>query len=86
MDNVLIDGKKIAQDFERYRKIIQTLQGDVPIQTLCLPSRTEKILIRSGCLRVYDVINMDLTKIKGLGNSGRAFLASRLNEFLSVSL
>ena len=86
MDDVLIDGRKIAQDLERYRKIIVCLQGDSPIQALCLPKAIENKLLRSGCLRIFDVINTDLTKIKGLGDRRRAFLTSRINEFLSISL
>ena len=86
MEDVFIDGRKIAQDMERYRKIICLLQGDLPIQSLCLPKNIENKLLKNGCFRVFDVIDFDLTKIKGLGPNRRAFLSSRLNEFMSISL
>ncbi len=83
---VYIDGRKIAEDLERYRKIMVYLQGDLPIKSLCLPKVIENKLIGMGCLRVYDVIDMDLAKVKGLGSRRRALLSSTINEFLSISL
>jgi len=84
-NDVLIDGRKIAQDLERYRKIMMCLQGDSPIQVLCLPKQLENKLILSGCLRIYDMIDLDFSKIKGIGKIRGAFLRSCLNEFLSIS-
>lgn len=84
MDEVLIDGNKIKKDFQRYRKVMSCIQADIPIQVLCLPKTIENILIRSGCLRVYDMIDLDFSEIKGIGPTRRILLSSRLDQFLSV--
>ena len=72
--------------FERYRKSLVYLQADIPIQALCLPKEIENILLRSGCLRIFDVFDRDLSEIKGLGDRRLTLLTSRLDEFLAVGL
>jgi len=79
---VYIKGDEIAQSVLRYRTIMTKMEADVPIQSLCLPRIIENILMRMGCLRVYDVIDLDLAKIKGLGEVRRALLRARIDEFL----
>ena len=79
---VYIKGEEITQSISRYRNIMSKLEADVPIQTLCLPRIIENILLSMGCLRVYDVIDLDLAKIKGLGDTRRALLRSRIDQFL----
>jgi len=78
--------ENFKKDLAHYRKTICYLEGNVPIQVLCLPTVIEKSLINDGCLRVYDLINRDLGKIKGLGKGRLRLLASRLDEFFTVSI
>lgn len=82
-----IDEKiKFDADLSHYRKVLCYMEANVPIQVLCLPSAIEKSLINDGCVRVYDLINRDLAKIKGIGNTRLALLRSRLDEFFTISL
>lgn len=69
----------------KYDQLMNYMSADLPIESLCLPKQIEKILITNGFLRVYDILNTDLIKVKGLGKSRINLLTSRLNEFLSVS-
>ncbi len=78
--------KRIRGDFEHYKKTVSYLGGNVPIQCLCLPVVIENALIADGCLRVYDLFNRDLTKIKGIGKTRVELLTARLDEFFSVCL
>ncbi len=81
---VVVRRDLIKKEFERYENIMKYLECDVPIQVLCLPKVIEKCLLDAGCLRVFDMINRDLAKIKGIGNTRRTLLRSRLNEFFPV--
>ncbi len=80
------DDLRLKEDMAHYRRTISYLEANVPIQVLCLPKVIEKALINEGCLRVYDLINRDLGKIKGLGSGRLDLLASRLDEFFTVSI
>ncbi len=75
---------ELRKQMEHYRNCLQFLGSNVPIQVLCLPKSLENLLLRSGCLRVYDMINLDLAKIKGLGGKSLSLLRSRLDEFFSI--
>lgn len=77
---------RLKEDLSHYRNVMYFLGANVPIETLCLPKTIESILIDDGCVRVYDLINRDFTKIKGLGTKRLALLTSRLDEFLTISL
>lgn len=81
-----LDNKKdiLKNNFIRYRKILKYMEADVPIQCLCLPKIIENKLIGAGCLRVYDVFDLDFSKIKGLGISRQAIISSSLDQFLSM--
>lgn len=78
--------EKFKKDLNHYRKTLCYLEGNVPIQVLCLPKVLENALLRDGCLRIYDLFNRDLTKIKGIGKNRISLLTSRLDEFLTVSI
>lgn len=82
-DVVSSDFKK---DLAHYRKTLCYMEANVPIQVLCLPKVVENALIADGCIRVYDLISRDLTKIKGIGRTRIGDLTSRLDEFFTVSL
>ena len=74
------------KDFAHYRKCVMYMEANAPIGVLCLPKVIETILLREGYDRIYTLIGTDLAKIKGLGETRRELLTSRLDEFLSVSL
>lgn len=83
-----IEMKKIKEEIAKrlinYRNTIDIMAADAPIQVLCLPDIIQNILIDNGFHRVYDIINVDLTEIKGLGAVRIRKLTSCLNEFLSM--
>lgn len=83
-----IEMKKIREEVAKrlinYRKTIDIMAADAPIQVLCLPETIESILLDNGFLRVYDIINVDFTEIKGLGVARIRKLTACLNEFLSM--
>lgn len=76
--------KKIIESLQNYRKIILRMSADVPIGVLCLPKTTEKILVKNGLLRVYDLLDVDLTEIKGIGMIRGRDLATSLEKFFSM--
>ena len=76
--------EELLQKFEDYRITINYMAADAPISILCLQSSTEKILIDNGFLRVYDIFNVDFTKIKGLGVVRIRDLTTRIDQFLSM--
>ena len=84
VNEVIVRRDLIKKEFERYEKVMKFLECDVPIQVLCLPKVIEKCLLNAGCLRVFDMIDRDLAKIKGLGKARRALLRTRLNEFFPI--
>lgn len=85
-DDFIIDSEKVKLELARYRQLMCYMGANVPIEALCLPKSIENILIRAGCVRVYDMINTDLTEIKGLGKTRINFLTARLDEFFTVSI
>lgn len=91
-DNVIIndkDMKKVKKELlkgvKNYHKIMAFMAADAPIGILCLPKDIETILCKEGCLRVYDLLNRDLTKIKGIGKRRIGQLTSRLDQFFAMS-
>jgi len=81
---VIVRRDLIKKEFERYEKVMKYLECDLPIQVLCLPKVIENCLLNAGCLRIFDMIDRDLSEIKGLGKSRRALLSSRLNELFPM--
>ncbi len=76
--------EELAKSFSEYRKTMKFLSADAPIEILCLPKTIENILIDSGCLRIYDVFDLDFTKVKGLGTVRVRELTTRLDQFFSM--
>lgn len=76
--------KRLMESFSNYNKFIQLCSCDAPLGVLCLPKDIETILLREGYTRVYDLLNANLTKIKGLGKVRCYRLAACLDKFLSV--
>lgn len=86
IDEIKKEQERLKEDIAHYRRVMQVLGSNVPIQTMCLPKEIEVILIKSGYERVCDLFGCDLTKIKGLGEKRVALLASRLDEFFSICI
>lgn len=76
----------LKKDLAHWRKLLAYMGANVPIQVLCLPKPIEKSLLSCGILRVYDLIDRDLTEIKGIGVARADLLASRLDEFFTVGI
>lgn len=76
--------ENLLQNLKEYKKKMSYMTSDAPIAILCLPKEIERILSDSGCLRVYDLLDRDFTKIEGLGESGIRKLTTRFNEFISM--
>lgn len=76
--------KEMGASIKQYKKTMSYMAGDAPIGVLGLPKCIETILTNQGFLRVYDLLDTDLIKIKGIGKSRVQRLASSLNEFLPI--
>lgn len=76
--------KKLTDSLENYRKLMSCMVGDMPIGCLCLPKVTEDLLVKRGFLRVYDLFDCDLTKIKGIGKVRLRDLTTSLDQFVSM--
>lgn len=89
-DNFEIDLKmkklkeEVLKSFNDYRKTLDFMAADAPISVLMLPTAVESKLKSVGCLRIYHLLNMDLTKIEGLNDIRIRDLTSRLDQFLSM--
>lgn len=76
--------EEVLNKLREYRKTIAFMYADAPITILCLPAIIEKSLLDHGCLRLYDLFDIDFTKVKGLGSTRIRYLTSRLDEFFSI--
>lgn len=76
---------RIKKDFlsslNNYKKFLETLSLDAPIEVLCLPENIRKILIRNKIFRVSDIVGRDLGKIKGLGDKKIGIIEYRMSQF-----
>ncbi len=83
-----IDMEKLKHELEKkfddYQKTMTFMLGDAPIGVLCLNHKIETILINEGFLRIYDLFNADLIKVKGLGVVRIRDLTARLDQFFSM--
>ena len=76
--------EELSKSFSEYRNTMKYMAADVPIEILCLQPAIEKILLNNGCLRVYDVFNLDLSKIEGIGPTRLRHLTTSLDQFFSM--
>lgn len=76
--------RELRKSFDNYQKTLMYLSGDAPLAVLCLPPASENILSSHGCLRVYDLFNLDLTKVKGFGKVRIRELTTRLDQFFAM--
>lgn len=76
--------EEIVKKFAEYRKTLNYMAADAPIETLCLPTAIQNALLDHGCLRIYDLFDLDFAKVKGLGTRRIGDLTTCLNKFLSM--
>ncbi len=74
--------QQIEESLRAYQKTIKYMAADAPIEILCLPKTIQTILLNNNIIRVYDLFDADLTKIKGLGKTRVDRLTASLDEFL----
>ena len=83
-----IDMQKLKEELKRkfadYNKTMKYMLADAPIEVLCLPATTEKILLDQGFLRIYDLFDIDLVEIKGIGIVRVKQLTASLDKFFSM--
>ena len=83
-----IDMDKLKQElrkkFSDYEMTMKFMLADAPIEILCLNPKVETILLNHGFLRIYDLFNVDLVKVKGLGVVRIKELTARLDQFFSM--
>ncbi len=76
--------EELSKSFQNYKKTLSYMMTDAPIEILGLSPQVENLLIANGCLRVYDLFDLDLVKIKGFGSARIGELQSRFDQFLSM--
>ena len=79
-ETVCINSDELKKNLAHYRKLMDFMACNVPISVLCLPIAIENALAKAGCVQVYDLIDRDLTKIKGIGSERLGVIAARLDE------
>jgi len=82
---------ELRRNVVRYRTVMNILGTNIPIECMCLPNDIEKVLIREGYTRIFDLIEFlqgsrDLSEIKGIGKTRAGLIASRLDEFVVVTI
>lgn len=76
--------EELRKKFSDYEKTMKFMLADAPIGILCLPSSIENVLSDQGFLRIYDLFDIDLIKIKGLGVTRIRYLTTSLDKFFSM--
>lgn len=76
--------QELAEKFRDYQKTMQYMAADAPIEVLCLPPTVQKVLLDQGFLRIYDLFDVDLIEIKGIGIARVRDLTACLDKFLSM--
>lgn len=76
--------QEIRKKFHEYEVTMKYMLADAPIEILCLKPAIQDILLSEGLLRIYDLFNVDLVKVKGLGVVRIKELTARLDQFFSM--
>ncbi len=77
--------KKLVESLGNYQKMMEYMAADLPVQCLCLPKRYEKALLSNGLLRIFELFDLNLVEIEGIGVVGARDITASLNKFISVS-
>ena len=85
---IVLDKEKIAAELlkslENYRKNMAYMAADAPLSILNIPKSVQKVLNNQGIERIYDLIDLDFTKIIGISESRIAAIKQSVDEFLSM--
>lgn len=76
--------KDFVESLKNYHINMKKSELDAPLEVLCLPKDIMNILERHGLIRVVDIFDLDLTKIKGLGKYRIAYINSKFQEFFPM--
>jgi len=76
--------KGFLKQLNDYKKYIRTCELDAPIEVLCLPTAILTILRNNGFSRVIEIVGLDFTKIKGLGDTRILYIQSRISQFIGM--
>lgn len=76
--------EELRKKFSDYQTTMKFMLADAPIEILCLNPTIEKILLDQGFLRIYDLFNVDLVEIKGIGVVRVKQLTASLDKFFSM--
>ena len=76
--------RELIKSFGRYQKVMSLMAVDGPVSILGLPKNIQKILEDNGILRLYEILNIDLTKIEGLSDIELKRLTASLDKFSSM--
>lgn len=76
--------EEVLKKFAEYRNTINYMVADAPLGVLCLPNGIEKALRDYGCIRIYDLFDLDFTKVKGLGVVRIGHLTTCLDKFFAM--
>jgi hypothetical protein len=76
---------ELLKQVSAYQKSMAMMSCDLPLSALCLSKKIENALLKAGYDRVYDLLDLDLIEIKGIGKIGRRELTARLHQFIAVS-
>jgi hypothetical protein len=75
---------EVLSRFAGYKKTMRYMSGDMPISALCLPKKLEKKLLDRDFLRVFELFDVDFTKVEWLDKAETRDLTARLNEFIAM--
>lgn len=76
--------EEVAKKFTEYKNTLNYMATDAPIAILGLAPAIETALLNHGCRRVYDLLDMDFTEVKGLGVRRIGDLTACLDKFFSM--
>jgi len=76
--------KKIFESLDKYNQLMNYMSADLPIESLCISKRAINLLRKRRIFRVYDLFDLDLTKIEGLHADDIRDLTAGLNQFLPI--
>ncbi len=84
--NVTLSREELEKNLNHYRNVVNCLSANVPIECLCLPKKIQNALIKDGFILVYDLMYRDFRKVKGIGKIAFDLIASRIDEFGTMSI
>ena len=76
--------KNLFKQLDNYKRFIRQCELDAPIEILCLPKDILTILRKNSLSRIFQLTDLDLTKIKGLGAVRISILQAKLNDFIPI--